>query len=639
MSLRTLLHEEDSLKSYETSLVVVIAALGAAYSLFFIGFDFGTYLEYNFLYPDIYLYPEKYVGTSAELALAASAQRLFTLALISPLQTPWVSITLGVVLKAINFLTAFYLFSKVAELRHKWVFFGALILTSFSPLSDLVGEVEFTRGALSFTVIFSGIVLVLSGKVIIGYLFCAAAILIHPLDALSVFAFFAAGMLFVKYNQREWARHLIGVVPVLLVVVRIALEAPSAASLPSLEISDWYRLILALEGDDVTMFWHIRENWFVVSPILIGSFISVIGRPWDRIQRMLIGAMLLFGAVLIFEFLHYKGFSLGVFSEKFIALQFRRGLWFPVLLAVAVLAKYAERQELSPRDSYLLTGALLAALLFPKSLLAVCLVSIAVGYLFLFGGPNRWKIALIGVGWIGSSYFWAEDFGLRVDFSERQFAFLMLGLTFSFVWAYGVRCIGAGKTFVAASVLFVVLKMGNNLVVEQSLFLKGQVDRINQAVELEDPNDVLEWLLGRLDSPEMVLESAALSAIPKGAAALVAPIMNGYTAPIRANGSISFSRWDGLIVYSRSAAEEYRNRRDHLTDGAHPCQATVGSSTACILNFLADRIDLMTSQEILAYGKEYGLDHVVRRNELIGKEFKLIYQNRNYFVYKIDLQS
>lgn len=639
MGPRTLLPEEDSLKSYETSLVVVIAALGAVYSLFFIGFDFGTYLEYNFLYPDIYLYPEKYAGTSAELALAASAQQFFTLAFIYPLQTPWASVTLGVVLKAINFLTAFYLFGKVAKLRHKWIFFGALILSSFSLLSDLAGEVEFTRGALSFTLIFTGVVLVLSGKVIIGYLFCATAILIHPLDALSVFAFFAAGMLFAKYNQREWARHSIGAVPVILVVVWIVLDAPPAASSPGLEISDWYRLILALEGDDVTMFWHIRESWFVVSPILIGGLISLIARPWDRIQRIFLGAMVLLGTVLILELLHYKGFSLGVLSEKFIALQFRRGLWFPVLLAVAVLAKYAERQEFSPRDSYLLTGMLLAALLFPKSLLAVCLVFIAVGYLFLFGGLSRWKIALIGVAWIVSSYLWAEDFGLRVDFNQRQFAFLMLGLTFSFVWAYGVRGIGAGKTFVAASVLFVVLKMGNNLVAEQSPFLKGQVDRVSQAVELEDPKDVLEWLLGRLDSPEMVLESAALSAIPKGAAALVAPIMNGYTAPIRANGSISFSRWDGLIVYSRSAAEEYRNRRDHLTDGTHPCQVTVGSSSACILNFLADRIDLMKSQEILAYGKEYGLDHVVRRNELIGKEFELIYQNRNYFVYKIDLQS
>lgn len=605
----------------------------------FVGFDFGTYLEYNFLYPDIYLYPEKYSGTPAELALNASAQRWFTLTFLHLLQTPWVSISLGVLLKAINFVVVFYFLNQVVELRRDWVFFGALILSSFSLFSDLSGEIEFTRGALSFTLVFLGVVLVLARKVKLGYLFCATAILIHPLDALSVFAFFVAGMMLAKLKQREWVSHLIGIVPVLLVVIWVALEAPPIARPPGLEISDWYRLILALEGDDVTMFWHIRENWFVVSPMLIAGLISIIPRPRIKIERIFIGMIALLGLVLVLEFLHFEGFSFGFASEKFIALQFRRGLWFPLVISVAVVAKCAEREGLACRDAYLLTGGLLALLLFPKGILAVGLVSMAAVYLIALGGRNRLLIALVCVGWLVVSFVWREKFGLEIELGKRQLAFLLLGLIVTFGWSFLVGRAGAGRAFIAVAVVFLSLKVGNNFIVEQSPVTRGEFDRVVQAVPLQTPSSVLDWLLSRSESPEMELESSALAAIPEASSALVAPLYSGYTAPIRAGGSLLFSRWDGLVVYSRTAADIYLRKRDHLTDGLNPCPTTVGSSTACILRFLANRIDSMTPEEILAYGKEFGLDHVIRRKELTGEEFRLVYRNTGYFVYKIDRQG
>jgi len=611
-----------------------MGALGGLYSLLFVGFDFGTYLEYNFLYPDIYQNPEKYSGTPVELALNATAQRWFTLALLPSLQTPWISISLGVCLKTINFVAAFYFFSKVAELRRDWVFFGALILSSFSLFSDLSGEVEFTRGALAFTGIFLGVVLVLSGKVTLGYLCCAVAILIHPLDALSAFAFLIAGMLAATRKPREWGRHLRGMTPVLLAVGWVALEAPSADGVPRLAISEWYQQILTLEGDDVTLFWHIRENWFVVSIILIVGLISIIPRPRSRIEKVFIGMIALLGLVLLLELLHFRGFSFGFVSEKFIAIQFRRGLWLLLLVAVAVVAKCSERQEMTPRDANLLAGGLVALLIFPKGVFAVGLGAIAVIYLIASKGRDKLFIAMLGIGWMVTSVIWREKLGVAIYLENRQLLFLLLGLIVVLGWLFLVERVGPRKTFAAIAAVFISLKVGNNIVVEQSPVLRGEVDRVVQAAQLRTPSQVLDWLLSRSETPAAMLESSALASLPKASAALVAPVHSGYTAPIRASGSVFFSRWDGLIIYSRSAAESYLRKRDLLTNGANPCPKTIGSSAACVLDFLSNKIDSMTGQEISAYSKEFGLDHVIRRKELVGEEFRLVYRNPEYFVYQ-----
>ena len=608
--------------------------MGALYSLLFVGFDFGTYLEYNFLYPDIYQHPTKYSGTAAELALNATAQRFFTLALLPSLQTPWISISLGVCLKTINFVAAFYFLRNVVELRRDWVFFGALILSSFSLFSDFSGEVEFTRGAVAFTGIFSGAVLVLSGKVMLGYLFCAAAILIHPLDATSAFAFLVAGVLAARLNSEESRRHLRGVIPVLLVVGWVALDAPSTDGVPSLTVAEWYQQILMFEGDDVTLFWHIQENWFVVSVVLIAGLISLIPRPYSRIEKVFIGMIALFGLVLILEVIHFRGFSLDFVSEKFIAVQFRRGLWLVLLVAVAVVAKWSERQEVAPRDANLLVGGLVALLIFPKEIVSIGLVLIAVIYLVGCGGKHRLFIAVLGAGWMLVSLIWSKMFGGQIYLENRQLVFLMLGFLVTFGWFFLAKRVGPQGMFAIIAAVFISLKIGNNLVLEQSPVLRGEVDHVFHATQLSKQTDVLEWLLTRSESPEMNLESAALAALPEGSRALVAPIYSGYTAPIRARGALLFSRWDGLIVYSRTAAEEYLRKRDSLTNGANPCPILVGSSTACVLNFLAKRIDAMTGQEVSAYSKEFGLDHVIRRKELVDEDFRIVYRNPEYFVYK-----
>ena len=613
--------------------------MGALYSLLFVGFDFGTYLEYNFLYPDIYQHPTKYSGTAAELALNATAQKWFTLLFLPALQTPWISISLGVCLKTLNFVVAFYFLSKVAKLRCEWVLFGALILSSFSLFSDLSGEVEFTRGALAFTGIFLGAVLVLQGKVLLGYLFCAVAILIHPLDALSVFGFLVAGLLGARLNRQELRRHLVGVTPVIFAVGWVALEAPSTTQHLELSISQWYREIIALEGDDVTLLWHFRENWLVVCGLIIPGLVSIIPRPSSRIEQVFIGMIVLLGIVLALECLHYLGFSFGFVSEKFIALQFRRGFWLPLLVAIAVVAKVSEQGGMSRRDSKLLVGGLVVLLIFPKEILVIGLALIAVVYLIVFGDRKRRLIALLITVCIVASVLFRAELGTEIDLKDRQFIFLLLGLTMMSGWFFLMEQVGATRAFVVLTAVFIALKIGNNIAVEKSPVLKEGVDHIVQATQLKEPTLILGWLLARSEGQALKMESAALSALPEASNALAAPLHSGYTAPIRARGALSFSRWDGLVVYSRAAAERYLKMRDSLTNGLNPCPTTIGSSTACVLTALATRIDSMTGGEIAAFSKEFGLDYVIRRKELNDQGFKLVFSNREYFVYQVVLDK
>jgi hypothetical protein len=618
-------------------LALLVSGCGAFYKLFFVGFDFGTYLEYNFLYTDIYFHPKKYIATPAAMVLNAGAQKWFTVTFVELLQTPWISLILGLTLKSINFFIAFKFFQKIAFLKHSVAFLLVLVLSSLISLSDLSGEIEFTRGAVAFTLVFIGFYIILSGRLLSGYTLCSVAILIHPLDAFGSLAFYGPGVLFLAYKGGELKRHVPRILPLVIAVGWIASQSPTSQVVPNLSISDWYRFILTLEGDDVALFWHLREHWFLVIPILFAGVFCALARPVGKIEAIFLGAVLFLGTILIFEAFHVLGFSAGVFSEQFISLQFRRGLWVPVFFALIVLARFTERSDVERNDAILLGGVVISGLFFPKDLVFIFFALIVFVYVIFNRKQTRHYVVGIGLAWCLVSYWLVIGLGAQVDVGFNQVAFVFIAALFLLAWKYCSPHFGKDRMVVLASSLFLVLKVGDNLAHDHSPFEQGEISKVERILKQKGSYEVRDFLLDEvISNAKSDSETAMLENLPPGARVLVAPKATGYAAPFLSQGSLSFSRWDGLVVYSRAEAGDYLEKLEWILNKPFPCPKVYGSSMACILDALATRIDAMSVKELAGYANAYGADYVVRRRRLASDHFQLIYQGSGYFVYQID---
>ena len=618
------------------SVAIIVSIFGGLYSLLFVGFDFGTYLEYNFLYADIYSRPENYLTSPAALALNATAQKWFTVTFSYFLQTPWVSLVLGIVLKAINFLVAFKIVQRVALLQHGVAFVLMIALCSLIPLSDLSGEIEFTRGAVAFTLVFFGLYYILSEKLLIGYSVCAVAILIHPLDAFCAFAFVSPGILFLTLKSGDLFRHVIRMLPLLGALGWIAFEAPSVGVVADLTVTDWYRFILTLEGDDVSLFWHIRQHWFVIVPIIVGGVACTVARPVGKMEIVFLGSTSLLIAILFLEALHVYGFSFGSLSEKFISLQFRRGLWVPIFLAFVVLARFSERADVERRDAIFISGVLVCGILFPKDLVLIVLTLVVMTYLVFLKRCGRIYATTIVLFWLLLSIWILNGLGGQINTGLKQMAFVAIALVTLVGWQLLAPRLGRGRTLIVACIFFSILKVGNNLIQDQSPFKHGEFVKVKRFVEQKEPQDALEMLLGQATSQAHAKsEVSALGEIPSGAPTLIAPTATGYTAPILSDGILSFSRWDGLVVYSRAEASKYLRKRGRVMKDPFPCPKKYGSSMACVLGALSKQIDAMSEQDLMDYATAYRAEYVMRRRKLESSQFQLIYENSAYFIYKI----
>ena len=618
-------------------LALLVSGCGAFYKLFFVGFDFGTYLEYNFLYADIYFHPKKYITTPAAMALNAEAQKWFTVTFLELLQTPWISLILGLALKSINFFIAFKFLQKVAFLKHSVAFLLVLALSSLIPLSDLSGEIEFTRGAVAFTFVFIGFYLILSERLLSGYTLCSVAILIHPLDAFGSLAFCGPGVFFLAYKGGKLKCHLPRILPLVIALGWIASQSPTIQAVPNLSISDWYRFILTLEGDDVALFWHLREPWFLVVPILLAGVFCALARPVGKIEVIFLGAVLFLATILIFEAFHVLGLSVGVFSEQFISLQFRRGLWVPVFFALVVLARFTERSDVERNDAILLGGAVISGLFFPKDLVFLFFALIVFVYAVSNRRKSRQYVVGIGLAWCLVSLWLVIGLGGQVDLGIKQVAFVFVAAIFLLAWKYCLPYFGKDRTVVLASSFFLMLKVGDNLVHDHSPFEQGENSKVEKILKQKGFYEVRDFLLDEvISNTEANSETAMLENLPPGARVLVAPKATGYAAPFLSQGSLSFSRWDGLVVYSRAEAGDYLKKLEWILNKPFPCPKVYGSSMACILNALATRIDAMSVKELVGYANAYGADHVVRRRRLASEHVQLIYEESGYFVYKID---
>jgi hypothetical protein len=100
-------------------------------------------------------------------------------------------------------------------------------------------------------------------------------------------------------------------------------------------ITEWYKFALLIEVGDVAFFDSIRRTVGINGVVIIlaaGLSVSLTFKK-QLIDYLCVSFVPLILVVLGLEWLHYSGLSIPIFSEMFISLQLRRGLWIISLVA------------------------------------------------------------------------------------------------------------------------------------------------------------------------------------------------------------------------------------------------------------------------------------------------------------------
>ncbi|GAB6040549.1 hypothetical protein [Endothiovibrio diazotrophicus] len=255
--------------------------------------------------------------------------------------------------------------------------------------------------SLSATLLLAGTWALLRRRLAIAYAALILAMQMHPLNGVGALAYLLPGVWLHAWSEgeRRWS-HAAGGLALAgslgyIAVITMGHDLPTMGA----TVEEWYRYAFALDADDVSALWSIGFGGFVYLPVgVIALRLSL--REWARRQPLdylVVGSFAALAAVLAVESMHGFGLFAGRFSELFIGVEPRRGMWVFALFSLARIARaVVEAGDAGLRGERLAgwgLSAATAAYLFPSGVVAS---------LFLLGVAlvrrERWWFAL----WLGA---------------------------------------------------------------------------------------------------------------------------------------------------------------------------------------------------------------------------------------------
>jgi hypothetical protein len=600
-------------------LVLVFFGAISIYSLITFGVDPDRFIVYNLFYEDILSRPDKYelspLVLVSENQFIRSFHSIFAPLISSVLLNQLAAVILGMfsiwfgyvaIRSQTNESIAFLIATVIGMLAH-----------SFIVGVDTSGAI-FDRKAVSSLLVILTIMFLSKNHLFWAFIPAAIGLLVHPLDTASALGFFLPGYVaYLVYRQGVQYRSFFCAVgfgiplAVLAAGFYISQHFQTAG-----DITEWYLFSLMMDANDVALFEFFRASYGIsIFATLFAAAIS-----WERrhsarlIDIICMSFPIVIVLILILEMLHLAGAAFHIFSEFFIALQFRRGFWLVLLIATARILLFAFDDDDATKKNF---TRLEQSLILPAILIHSLPVIGVVGAFFLFQTVKNFsKFArfLIAVGAFCLSTQFVGEFDSMKLTHEILKGLIFLGLGFSFYFlsrSFPCRAFFFVIVFYSAAV-FANNNLRGNIYVESLDRLSGinywtTASLLNAATSGQNQ--------ATRDQAELLLDLNKINLAPSRGVLFASPAL-GYAAPVLSNQAFVFSRWDNTLMFKKELYHEFIKKIDEFNVDVSHCASDYPSGMACVLNSIQNRIERMSLSELERVSEVYPFRYVIRKAPL-----------------------
>lgn len=207
-------------------------------------------------------------------------------------------------------------------------------------LNGFWGGPIFFRGSASGLMTLIGLYLVITRRYYLAIVPFALAIHLHILYGVTSFAFIFSSFIFylIVYLKKDIKEFLLMSLIVGLSIVPILLSIDNSSfGIVSSNIENWYQYVFATDPDDMSMLYYLgTEGYFIVPFLTLSIYFYIINKDKQIIDYLFMGSFILLLVIMVVELLHYNLIFFGSLSEKFIGVQFRRGIWILLLFSAII---------------------------------------------------------------------------------------------------------------------------------------------------------------------------------------------------------------------------------------------------------------------------------------------------------------
>jgi hypothetical protein len=598
--------------------VLVFFGVISIYSLITFGVDPDRFIVYNLFYEDILSSPDKYalgpLVLVSENQFIRSFHSIFAHLISSVLLNQLAAVILGMfsiwfgyvaIRSQTNESIAFLIATVIGILAH-----------SFIVGVDASGVI-FDRKAVSSLLVILTIMFLSKNHLFWAFIPAAIGLLVHPLDTASALGFFLPGYVaYLVYRQGVQYRFFFCALGFGIPLAVLAGGFYLSRYLQTAgDVTEWYLFSLMMDANDVALFEFFRASYGIsIFATLFAAAIS-----WERrhsarlIDIICMSFPILIGLILILEILHLSGAAFHIFSEFFIALQFRRGFWLVLLIATARILLFAFDDDGTSKNFTRLEQSLILPAILIHSLPVIGVV----GAFFLFQtAENLSKFArfLIAVGLLCVFTQFVGEFDSMKLTHEFFKGLIFLGLGFSFYFlsrSLPWRAFFFVIVFYSAAV-FANNNLRNNIYVESL----DRVSGINYWTTASLLNAATSGQKEKTrDQAELLLDLNNISLVSSRGVLFASPAL-GYAAPVLSNQAFVFSRWDNTLMFKKELYHQFIKKIDEFNVDVSHCASDYPSGMACVLNSIQNRIEKMSLLELERVSEVYPFRYVIRKAPL-----------------------
>ena len=315
-----------------------------------------------------------------------SIQRYFFIIFEALLLNKYTYIILSVFVKFLCFVLA-YKVSNFFFKSNKFAFLFSIIFIS-APTYYSHGMIVngawsahmLINASISFLAILTSLYMVLKNKLYLGSLVAIVAISFHPLYGINYFIYLFFLLIISKNNILEKIISFVILIISVFYIRNISSKVVKTSD-DQLGVKEWFKETFYLNTNDFSFLNNLLEYnfYFVVSSFLALIFIQqnyIKTKKINLLEKLSIFTVLFYFLVIIVEILHLNEIFFGIFSELFIQLQFRRGIWLGYLiLNLYIFSNFFEYFKNSENIySQILILSFILNLLIPTFVITFCII-------------------------------------------------------------------------------------------------------------------------------------------------------------------------------------------------------------------------------------------------------------------------
>ena len=261
------------------------------------------------------------------------------------LQTPILYVFSSVLIKTLIYFSFFKITNLLIKKENLAVIITLFFLTATAAASHLLilngfwGAPIFYRSSVSGLMTLIGLYLILNKKIVFSIIPFSLSVHLHALYGLSSFAFIFFSFLFYFFHLKKERFNLILLAIVLALNALFILISTENFSYELLNVSNetWYKMLITNDPEDVSILFLIGSlGYFTVLWISYSLYFVLKETHKKIVDYLFLGSFFFFLFLIIIEIIHFNLIFIDFISEKFIAFQFRRGMWILMFLSTVI---------------------------------------------------------------------------------------------------------------------------------------------------------------------------------------------------------------------------------------------------------------------------------------------------------------